>query len=218
MEEVFLQMLASCPYSFVTIVSEVCHVDQSDVGQHNRRPCSPVPRAKHPLQADLTNEPPSSELRTARPPITPNQTSTRTPAPRPPPSPPRAKKNAMASRRLALNVQQALRSKTAINAVKSSRLSPLTRGLATPVLHGSKTESTTLSNGFTVGWPLCPRDAAQLTDLRRSLPSTPHGPRRRPSACGSMLEAAPRRTRPMEPHTSWSTLPSRYVEPSALCR
>ncbi|PVH97666.1 hypothetical protein DM02DRAFT_684591 [Periconia macrospinosa] len=56
----------------------------------------------------------------------------------------------MASRRLALNVQQALRSKTAINAVKASRRSPLTRGLATPVSYGSKTESTTLSNGFTI--------------------------------------------------------------------
>ncbi|KAF1955339.1 mitochondrial-processing peptidase-like protein subunit beta [Byssothecium circinans] len=55
----------------------------------------------------------------------------------------------MASRRLALNLQQALRSKTAINAVKT-RNSPLTRGLATPVSHGSKTESTTLSNGFTI--------------------------------------------------------------------
>lgn len=56
----------------------------------------------------------------------------------------------MASRRLALNLQTALRSKAAINAVKNSRVSPLTRGLATPVAHGSKTESTTLANGFTV--------------------------------------------------------------------
>ncbi|KAF2677569.1 mitochondrial-processing peptidase-like protein subunit beta [Lentithecium fluviatile CBS 122367] len=55
----------------------------------------------------------------------------------------------MASRRLALNLQQALRSKAAINAVKYGK-SPLTRGLATPVSHGSKTESTTLSNGFTI--------------------------------------------------------------------
>ncbi|KAK4989418.1 Mitochondrial-processing peptidase subunit beta [Elasticomyces elasticus] len=51
----------------------------------------------------------------------------------------------MASRRLALNLQQSLRSRTAINALKS----PI-RGLATPVSHGSKTESTTLSNGFTI--------------------------------------------------------------------
>lgn len=56
----------------------------------------------------------------------------------------------MASRRLALNLQQGMRSRAAINAVKSSRASPLTRGLATPVSYGAKTESTTLKNGFTV--------------------------------------------------------------------
>ncbi|PSN71654.1 hypothetical protein BS50DRAFT_484527 [Corynespora cassiicola Philippines] len=55
----------------------------------------------------------------------------------------------MASRRLALNLQTAARSRAAINAVKT-RNSPLTRGLATPVTYGSKTESTTLSNGFTI--------------------------------------------------------------------
>ena len=51
----------------------------------------------------------------------------------------------MASRRLAFNLQQSLRSRAALRSVQ-----PLTRGLATPVNHGSKTESTTLSNGFTV--------------------------------------------------------------------
>lgn len=56
----------------------------------------------------------------------------------------------MASRRLALNLQQGIRSRAAINAVKAQRQSPLTRGLATPVAYGAKTESTTLSNGFTV--------------------------------------------------------------------
>lgn len=56
----------------------------------------------------------------------------------------------MASRRLALNLHHAVRSKQAISAVKARTLSPLTRGLATPVTYGSKTESTTLSNGFTV--------------------------------------------------------------------
>jgi processing peptidase subunit beta len=56
----------------------------------------------------------------------------------------------MASRRLALNLQQGMRSRAAINAVKAQRQSPLTRGLATPVAHGSKTESTTLKNGFTI--------------------------------------------------------------------
>lgn len=55
----------------------------------------------------------------------------------------------MASRQLALSLQQGMRSRAAINAVKSSR-SGLTRGLATPVSYGAKTESTTLKNGFTV--------------------------------------------------------------------
>ena len=56
----------------------------------------------------------------------------------------------MASRRLALNLQQSLRNRTAINAVKARKQSPLMRGLATPVTYGSTTESTTLQNGFTV--------------------------------------------------------------------
>jgi hypothetical protein len=117
--------------------------------------------------------------------------------------------DAMASRRLALNLQQSMRSRAAITAVKA-RQSPLTRGLATPVQHGSKTESTTLKNGFTVRWP--PEDPAglQLTPPRRSLPSTPRGPRRRQSAYGSMRAAAPRRTGPTAPRTSSSTWPSRY--------
>jgi len=55
----------------------------------------------------------------------------------------------MASRRLALNMQHATRSRSAINAIKAGSLSRF-RGLATPVSHGSKTESTTLSNGFTI--------------------------------------------------------------------
>lgn len=116
---------------------------------------------------------------------------------------------AMASRRLALNLQHALRSKAAINAVKT-RCSPLTRGLATPVSHGSKTESTTLSNGFTVCHTYQQPLGMQLTHLRRSLPSTPRGPRRRPSVYGSMPEAAQRLTRQTEPHTFWSTLLLRY--------
>ncbi|KAL4937312.1 hypothetical protein BDV06DRAFT_215984 [Aspergillus oleicola] len=48
----------------------------------------------------------------------------------------------MASRRLALNLNQALRSRTAINTVK--------RGFASPVALPSTTQSTTLSNGFTI--------------------------------------------------------------------
>jgi len=51
---------------------------------------------------------------------------------------------AMASRRLALSLNQALRSRTALNSVRPKR------GFATPVNHGVKTESTTLSNGLTV--------------------------------------------------------------------
>jgi len=51
----------------------------------------------------------------------------------------------MASRRLALNLQQSLRNRQALRSIN-----PWARGLATPVTHGSKTESTTLSNGFTI--------------------------------------------------------------------
>ncbi|KAL9075784.1 MAG: hypothetical protein Q9157_003913 [Trypethelium eluteriae] len=51
----------------------------------------------------------------------------------------------MASRRLALNLQQSLRNRAAFNAIR-----PRVRRLATPVSHGAKTESTTLSNGFTI--------------------------------------------------------------------
>jgi processing peptidase subunit beta len=53
----------------------------------------------------------------------------------------------MASRRLALNLAQGLRSRAAFGAA------PLKRGFATPVTNsnGVKTESTTLSNGLTVG-------------------------------------------------------------------
>jgi hypothetical protein len=116
----------------------------------------------------------------------------------------------MASRRLALSLQQGMRSRAAINAIKSQRPSALTRGLASPVSYGSKTESTTLSNGFTVGRTLAELFRLQLTPCRRSLPSTRRGPRRRPSACGSMLAAAPRRTGQTEPHTSSSISPSRY--------
>jgi hypothetical protein len=56
---------------------------------------------------------------------------------------------AMASRRLALNLQQGMRSRAGLT---RSAVQPLKRTFATPTSHGSKTESTTLSNGFTVGW------------------------------------------------------------------
>lgn len=55
----------------------------------------------------------------------------------------------MASRQLALSMRQGLRAQRAIRAVKPGNVG-LTRSLATPVSHGSTTESTTLSNGFTV--------------------------------------------------------------------
>jgi len=61
----------------------------------------------------------------------------------------------MASRRLALNLRHAVRTRSALNSIRS----PLTRGLATPVSHGANTESTTLSNGFTVYD--VPRDEAE---------------------------------------------------------
>lgn len=51
----------------------------------------------------------------------------------------------MASRRLALNFNQALRSRAALKS-----LQPIKRGFATPIHHGINTESTTLSNGLTV--------------------------------------------------------------------
>ena len=56
---------------------------------------------------------------------------------------------AMASRRLALNLNQALRSRAALKSI-----SPIRRGFATPIHQGINTESTTLSNGFTVRSPL----------------------------------------------------------------
>jgi mitochondrial-processing peptidase subunit beta len=69
----------------------------------------------------------------------------------------------MASRRLALNLQQGIRSRAAINSVKAQRQSPLTRGLATPITYGAKTESTTLKNGFTVRWTRPELAGHQLT-------------------------------------------------------
>ncbi|KAK5121117.1 hypothetical protein LTR85_005601 [Meristemomyces frigidus] len=54
----------------------------------------------------------------------------------------------MASRKLAWSLQRGLRAQRAISAVKPKP--GLTRSLATPVSHGSTTESTTLSNGFTI--------------------------------------------------------------------
>ncbi|KAL8741509.1 MAG: hypothetical protein Q9190_005897 [Brigantiaea leucoxantha] len=51
----------------------------------------------------------------------------------------------MASRRLALNLNHALRNRTALRSIQ-----PLQRGFASPVANGITTESTTLSNGLTI--------------------------------------------------------------------
>jgi processing peptidase subunit beta len=57
----------------------------------------------------------------------------------------------MASRSLGVRLNQGLRARHAIRAVQAKSQKPgLIRSLATPVSHGSTTESTTLSNGFTV--------------------------------------------------------------------
>lgn len=53
----------------------------------------------------------------------------------------------MASRRLAMSLQQGLRARRALNAIQPAK--GLIRSLATPV-HSATVESTTLSNGFTV--------------------------------------------------------------------
>ncbi|KAI9820123.1 MAG: hypothetical protein M1832_003830 [Thelocarpon impressellum] len=51
----------------------------------------------------------------------------------------------MASRRLALNLQQGLRNRAALASIRPGR-----RGLATPINNGAETQSTTLSNGLTI--------------------------------------------------------------------
>ncbi|KAF7185999.1 Mitochondrial-processing peptidase subunit beta [Pseudocercospora fuligena] len=61
----------------------------------------------------------------------------------------------MASRRLALSLQTGLRAQRAINAVKP-RSNITRRALATPVNNGATTESTTLSNGFTIATEYSP--------------------------------------------------------------
>ena len=52
----------------------------------------------------------------------------------------------MASRRLAFNINQTFRTRAALNSVQ-----PFKRGFATPTHQSINTESTTLSNGLTVG-------------------------------------------------------------------
>jgi hypothetical protein len=123
----------------------------------------------------------------------------------------------MASRRLALNLAQGIRSRAGVAAVR-----PLQRGFATPVTSplGAKTQSTTLKNGLTVScspptnWSQRYVSGPGLTwmDQLRSLPSTRHGRKRRRLVCGLMPDRGPRRTRRMAQHTSWSISPSRYAK------
>lgn len=112
----------------------------------------------------------------------------------------------MASRRLAFNLNQALRSRAALKAVQ-----PVRRGFASPVTLPSRTQSTTLSNGLTVRSHHPVNGCAVLLTRLRSRPSTSHGLRPRPSACGSTPEAGPKPTRPTARRTSLSTWPSRYI-------
>jgi len=111
----------------------------------------------------------------------------------------------MASRRLALNLAQGLRSRAALNAV-----APLKRGFATPVAkNGVKTETTTLTNGLTVLATIT-RERELLT-LDRLLQNILHGLRRQRLEFGLMLGPGRKQIRPMAQLTSWNTLPSRYA-------
>lgn len=120
----------------------------------------------------------------------------------------------MASRRLALNLSQGLRNRASL-----TKSAPLSRGFASPVASAfGKTQTTTLKNGLTVRaalyrgqWALELPSARASTDffIDRSLPTTRHGHRPPPSACGLMPAPGPRPTRPTALLTSWSTLPSR---------
>ncbi|KAL4876306.1 Metalloenzyme, LuxS/M16 peptidase-like protein [Aspergillus karnatakaensis] len=69
----------------------------------------------------------------------------------PPPSIPTFHPLTMASRRLAFNLNQALRSRAALKSIQ-----PVKRGFASPVALPSTTESTTLSNGFTIATEYSP--------------------------------------------------------------
>jgi hypothetical protein len=121
------------------------------------------------------------------------------------PSPPQSQ---MASRRLALNLQQGLRGRAGLSA------KPLLRNFATPVSEPVKTSTTTLKNGLTVSAALpatvrlCPEVDADMVDRLRH--NTRPMPRPRPWACGSMPDRERKPTRRMAQRISWSTLPSRY--------
>ena len=73
----------------------------------------------------------------------------------------------MASRRLAYQFNQALRSRAALRSIQ-----PRHRGFASPINHQIKTESTTLNNGLTVGYQLgsCCTKLTGLADRNRAFP------------------------------------------------
>ena len=113
---------------------------------------------------------------------------------------------AMASRRLAFNLNQALRSRAALKSIQ-----PVKRGFASPVALPSTTQSTTLSNGFTVRPAILRSSTAASLILPRLPLSTRHGPKLPLLACGLTLVADQRLTRLTALRTSSSTLPSRFV-------
>jgi len=113
----------------------------------------------------------------------------------------------MASRRLALNLSQGLRGRAGLNVV-----APLRRGFATPVVqNGVKTESTTLSNGLTVGCQAQGNESYGSLTLRRLQQNIPHGRRLQLSVFGLMRDLVRRRIKPMALPTFSSILPSRFA-------
>jgi hypothetical protein len=112
----------------------------------------------------------------------------------------------MASRRLALNLNQALRNRGAWRSPVRAR-----RGFATPVSHGATTESTTLSNGLTVSVSLSFTGHVTKSTPNRLPRSIPHGRRLRRSVFGSMQAVERKQTRRMERHISWNISRSRHV-------
>ena len=104
------------------------------------------------------------------------------------------------SRRLALSLQSGMRTRAALNSLR-----PVQRGLATPAtstLFGPKTETTTLSNGFTI--------------------ATEHSPWAQTSTVGVWIDAGSRfetektnGTAHFLEHLAFKVSPSR--EPSSMC-
>ena len=89
----------------------------------------------------------------------------------------------MASRRLALSLNQALRSRTALRSIR-----PIRRGFATPIDHGINTESTTLSSGLTV----CRSVFLLFAELMTPKIATEHSPWAQTSTVGVWIDAGSR--------------------------